>query len=186
MTVECTRLKSGLTVVTQTMPHLESVALGVWIKSGSRNETTDEHGIAHLLEHMLFKGTEKRPDPMMVSQEIEGVGGILNAATGRESTNYWCKVPSTHFRLAYDVLADILRNSVIDKTELDKERSVIFEVVTRLVFHIMLAASLFLLFAGHNQPGGGFAGGCAAGFDGQVFFAFVAEGCGGDYEYRGD
>jgi predicted Zn-dependent peptidase len=78
---------------------------------------------------MLFKGTEKRPDPMMDSQEIEGVGGILNAATGRESTNYWCKVPSTHFALAYDVLADILRNSVIDAGELDKERSVIVEEI---------------------------------------------------------
>jgi predicted Zn-dependent peptidase len=78
---------------------------------------------------MLFKGTEKRPDPMMVSQEIEGVGGILNAGTGRESTNYWCKVPSTHFALAFDVLADILLNSVIDAGELDKERSVIIEEI---------------------------------------------------------
>src|SRR3712207_2271752 len=78
---------------------------------------------------MLFKGTEHRPDPMQISQEVEGVGGVLNAATGRESTNYWCKVPSTHFAAAFDVLADILRNSVIDPSELDKERSVIFEEI---------------------------------------------------------
>jgi predicted Zn-dependent peptidase len=78
---------------------------------------------------MLFKGTERRPDPMQISQEIEGVGGILNAATGREGTNYWCKVPSTHFAMSFDVLADILRNSVIDTAELDKERSVIVEEI---------------------------------------------------------
>ena len=70
MKVECTRLPSGLTVVTETMPHLESVALGVWIKSGSRNETTDEHGIAHLLEHMAFKGTARRT-AREIAEEID-------------------------------------------------------------------------------------------------------------------
>jgi predicted Zn-dependent peptidase len=78
---------------------------------------------------MLFKGTEKRPDPMMISQEIESVGGIVNAGTGRESTTYWVKVPSTHFELAYDVLADMLRNSTFDATEMDKERKVIYEEI---------------------------------------------------------
>jgi predicted Zn-dependent peptidase len=78
---------------------------------------------------MLFKGTERRPDPMTISEEIESVGGMLNAATGRESTSYWCKVPSTHFELAFDVLADMLRNSTFDATELDKERKVIFEEI---------------------------------------------------------
>jgi predicted Zn-dependent peptidase len=85
--------------------------------------------VSHFLEHMLFKGTEQRPDPMTISEEIESVGGLLNAATGRESTSYWCKVPSTHFELAFDVLADMLRNSTFDATELDKERKVIFEEI---------------------------------------------------------
>ena len=85
MKVECTRLQSGLTVVTENMPHLESVALGVWIKSGSRNETTDEHGIAHLLEHMAFKGTERR-SARQIAEEIENVGGEINAATSVETT----------------------------------------------------------------------------------------------------
>lgn len=88
MKVECTRLASGLTVVTENMPHLESVALGVWIKSGSRNETTDEHGIAHLLEHMAFKGTERR-SARQIAEEIENVGGEVNAATSTETTSYY-------------------------------------------------------------------------------------------------
>jgi len=111
------------------MSGVRSASLIFYYGIGSRSERAPIAGVSHFLEHMLFKGTEKRPDPMMVSQELEGVGGILNAGTGRESTNYWCKVPSTHFRLAYDVLADILRNSVIDQNELDKERSVIFEEI---------------------------------------------------------
>ncbi len=126
---EKTTLANGVRVVTGEMTGVRSASLIFYYGVGSRYERPDIAGVSHFLEHMLFKGTEKRPDPMQISQEIEGVGGILNAATGRESTNYWCKVPSTHFALAYDVLADIIRNSVIDQAELDKERSVIFEEI---------------------------------------------------------
>ncbi|MEK1944603.1 MAG: insulinase family protein, partial [Ensifer adhaerens] len=90
MKVECTRLPSGLTVVTEQMPHLESVALGVWIKSGSRNETVGEHGIAHLLEHMAFKGTGRRT-ARQIAEEIENVGGEVNAATSTETTSYYAR-----------------------------------------------------------------------------------------------
>jgi predicted Zn-dependent peptidase len=124
-----TTLANGVRVVTGPMSGVRSASLIFYYGVGSRYEQPAIAGVSHFLEHMLFKGTEKRPDPMMISQEIEGVGGILNAATGRESTNYWCKVPSTHFELAYDVLADILCNSVIDEAELTKERSVIFEEI---------------------------------------------------------
>jgi predicted Zn-dependent peptidase len=124
-----TTLPNGVRVVTGPMSGVRSASLIFYYGVGSRYERPAIAGVSHFLEHMLFKGTEKRPDPMMISQEIEGVGGILNAATGRESTNYWCKVPSTHFELAYDVLADILCNSVIDESELNKERSVIFEEI---------------------------------------------------------
>ena len=124
-----TTLANGVRVVTGPMTGVRSASLIFYYGIGSRFENPRIQGVSHFLEHMLFKGTEKRPDPMMVSQEIEGVGGILNAATGRESTNYWCKVPSTHFALAYDVLADILCNSVVDAKELDKERSVIVEEI---------------------------------------------------------
>jgi predicted Zn-dependent peptidase len=124
-----TVLPNGVRVVTGPMTGVRSASLIFYYGVGSRFENPRIQGVSHFLEHMLFKGTEKRPDPMMVSQEIEGVGGMLNAATGRESTNYWCKVPSTHFPLAFEVLADILRNSVIDSAELDKERSVIIEEI---------------------------------------------------------
>ena len=124
-----TVLPNGVRVVTGPMTGVRSASLIFYYGVGSRYENPRIQGVSHFLEHMLFKGTEKRPDPMMVSQEIEGVGGILNAGTGRESTNYWCKVPSTHFALAFDVLADILRNSVVDAKELDKERSVIIEEI---------------------------------------------------------
>jgi predicted Zn-dependent peptidase len=80
MSVEVSRLANGLTVATETIPLIESVALGVWIKSGARNEFDDEHGIAHLLEHMAFKGTARRT-ALEIAEEIESVGGDLNAAT---------------------------------------------------------------------------------------------------------
>ncbi|HEY8445989.1 MAG TPA: pitrilysin family protein [Thermomicrobiales bacterium] len=126
---EKTVLENGVRVVTGPMSGVRSASLIFFYDVGSRYEDPQIQGVSHFLEHMLFKGTESRPDPIMISQEIEGIGGILNAATGRESTNYWCKVPSTHFALAFDVLADILLNSVIDPTELDKERLVILEEI---------------------------------------------------------
>ena len=128
MTVECTRLKSGLTVVTQTMPHLESAALGVWIKSGSRNETTDEHGIAHLLEHMAFKGTARR-SAREIAEEIEDVGGEVNAATSTETTSYYARVLKDHVPLAVDILADILTESAFDEEELEREKQVILQEI---------------------------------------------------------
>jgi predicted Zn-dependent peptidase len=100
---------------------------------GSRYEPDAEAGISHVLEHMLFKGTERRPDPAMISEAIEGVGGILNAATGRESTNYWAKVPAAHLELAVDVLSDILRYSTFPEDELEKERLVIFEEISGIL-----------------------------------------------------
>ncbi|PDV88682.1 peptidase M16 [Rhizobium sp. H4] len=128
MTVECTRLKSGLTVVTETMPHLESVALGVWIKSGSRNETADEHGIAHLLEHMAFKGTARR-SAREIAEEIEDVGGEVNAATSTETTSYYARVLKDHVPLAVDILADILTESAFEEEELEREKQVILQEI---------------------------------------------------------
>ncbi|MFB9950298.1 M16 family metallopeptidase [Rhizobium puerariae] len=128
MNVEITRLSSGLTVVTETMPHLESVALGVWIKSGSRNETGDEHGIAHLLEHMAFKGTKRR-SARDIAEEIENVGGELNAATSTETTSYYARVLKDHVPLAVDILADILTESEFDEEELRREKHVILQEI---------------------------------------------------------
>lgn len=128
MNVECTRLASGLTVVTENMPHLESVALGTWIKSGSRNETEGEHGIAHLLEHMAFKGTNKRT-ARQIAEEIENVGGEVNAATSTETTSYYARVLKDNVPLAVDILADILTDSVFDEEELEREKHVILQEI---------------------------------------------------------
>ena len=91
MSVEVTRLPSGLTIVTDAMPHLETASLGVWVGAGSRDEMADEHGIAHLLEHMAFKGTKRR-NARQIAEEIEAVGGDLNAATSLENTGYYARV----------------------------------------------------------------------------------------------
>ncbi|WEX87839.1 insulinase family protein [Sinorhizobium garamanticum] len=128
MKVKCTQLPSGLTVVTERMPHLESVALGVWIKSGSRNETVDEHGIAHLLEHMAFKGTRRRT-ARQIAEEIENVGGELNAATSTETTSYYARVLKDHVPLAVDILADILTESTFEDEELRREKHVILQEI---------------------------------------------------------
>jgi predicted Zn-dependent peptidase len=128
-----TTLPNGVRVVTSRMDHVHSASIIFNYSVGSRYEPDEQAGISHVVEHMLFKGTERRPDPAQISSEIEGVGGILNAATGRESTNYWAKVPSTHLGLAFDVLADVVRHSTIPPDELEKERSVIFEEIRGIV-----------------------------------------------------
>ncbi|MDX3925517.1 MAG: pitrilysin family protein [Shinella sp.] len=128
MKVECTQLPSGLTVVTESMPHLESAALGVWIKSGSRNELSDEHGIAHLLEHMAFKGTKRR-SARQIAEEIENVGGEVNAATSTETTSYYARVLKDHVPLAVDILADILTESTFEDEELRREKQVILQEI---------------------------------------------------------
>ena len=128
MKVECTRLQSGLTVVTENMPHLESVALGVWIKSGSRDETKDEHGIAHLLEHMAFKGTARRT-ARDIAEQIENVGGEVNAATSTETTSYYARILQDDVPLAVDILADILTESSFDEDELQREKHVILQEI---------------------------------------------------------
>ena len=128
MTVQSTELSSGLTVVTEHMPHLESVALGVWVKSGSRNETPQEHGIAHLLEHMAFKGTARRT-ARQIAEEIENVGGEVNAATSTETTSYYARVLRDDAPLGLDILADILTESSFDEEELEREKHVILQEI---------------------------------------------------------
>lgn len=128
MNVKSTTLPSGLTVVTEEMRNLDSVALGVWVKSGARNEAADEHGLAHLLEHMAFKGTTRR-SARQIAEEIENVGGEVNAATSTESTSYYARVLSDDVPLAVDILADILTNSVFDEEELEREKNVILQEI---------------------------------------------------------
>lgn len=126
MSVEHTVLSNGLTVVTHAMPHLESAALGVWVRSGSRNETLEQHGISHLLEHMAFKGTKTR-SARSIAEEIEAVGGDLNAATSVENTSYFARVLKDDVPLALDILSDILINTRFDEEELRREQHVILQ-----------------------------------------------------------
>lgn len=126
--VRTTRLESGLRVVTHNMPHLESATLGLWVDTGARWETVAENGLSHLLEHMAFKGTNTRSS-RQIAEEIEAVGGIINAYTSRENTAYYAQVLKEDSRLALTLLADILQNSVFDPTELQREREVIIQEI---------------------------------------------------------
>jgi predicted Zn-dependent peptidase len=128
MSVELTRLPSGLSVITDAMPHLETASLGVWVGSGSRDEQPDEHGISHLLEHMAFKGTGRR-SAREIAEAIEAVGGDLNAGTSVETTAYYARVLRADVPLALDVLADILSNPAFDAAELKREQSVIVQEI---------------------------------------------------------
>jgi len=128
MSVEVTRLPSGLTVVTDSMPHLQTATLGVWVGVGSRDELANEHGISHLLEHMAFKGTKRR-SARQIAESIEAVGGDINAATSFESTAYFSSVLKTDVPLALDVLSDILTNPTFDPKELKREQNVIVQEI---------------------------------------------------------
>jgi predicted Zn-dependent peptidase len=120
-------LPGGLRVLVEELPHTHSVSLGCFVGVGSGHETRELSGIAHFIEHMLFKGSARRPSPRLISDAIEGVGGILDAYTSFESTVYYAKVADIHFDRALDVLADMLLNPLFDPRDVEKERRVITE-----------------------------------------------------------
>jgi predicted Zn-dependent peptidase len=122
-------LDNGLRVITSTMPHSRSVCLVILVGAGSCYESKEEAGISHFAEHLLFKGTEQRPTAKEISEDIEGVGGIINGGTDKEITAFWCKVASPHFSIALDVLSDILLNSRFDNKDIEQERHVIMEEI---------------------------------------------------------
>ena len=126
--IQITTLPNGLRVATDRMPTVESVSLGVWVRAGTRYEQPQVNGVAHLLEHMVFKGTERR-SAREIAEEIESVGGNINAYTSRETTAYYAKVLKDDAGLAVDVLADILQHSVFDDAELGRERSVVLQEI---------------------------------------------------------
>ncbi len=128
MSVDITKLSNGLTIATETMPHLESACLGIWVKAGARDEAPEEHGIAHLLEHMAFKGTNRR-NARQIAEEIEDVGGEINAATSVETTSYYARVLKNDVPLALDILTDILIDSRFDEQELEREQHVILQEI---------------------------------------------------------
>ncbi len=128
MSVTVSTLPNGLRVATDTMKTVETVSLGMWVGVGTRHERAAENGVSHLLEHMAFKGTERRTAGD-IAREIEAVGGFLNAYTAREVTAYYAKVLKDDAALAVDILADILTGSVFDAEELERERTVILQEI---------------------------------------------------------
>ncbi len=130
---EKTTLDNGLRILSSAMPHTRAVSIGFFIGVGSRFEDEEENGVSHFLEHMLFKGTEKRPTAREIAVTIEGVGGVINATTGRELTTYWTKVPQEHLALAIDLLVDMLQCSKLEEEEIERERRVIIEEINMML-----------------------------------------------------
>ena len=122
-----TRLENGLRIVTAHLPHTRSATVSIYVGAGSRYETDEEAGLSHFLEHMLFKGASRRTTAREISEAIESVGGVHNAATDRELTVYYAKVPHEAALTTVDILADMVRAPVMDAVELEKERHVILE-----------------------------------------------------------
>jgi predicted Zn-dependent peptidase len=123
-----TVLENGIKVITEEIPYLQSVSIGVWVITGSRDEKSKENGISHFIEHLLFKGTERRT-AFDIAKEIDSVGGTLNAFTGREYTCFYAKVIDKNLPLAIDLLSDIFLHSLMDPNDVEKERMVILQEI---------------------------------------------------------
>lgn len=128
MTLRITTLPNGFRIVTEDMPGLKSASVGIWVTAGGRHERAEQNGIAHFLEHMAFKGTAKR-SALQIAEEIEDVGGYINAYTSKEMTAYYARVLSADVALALDVISDIVLNPVFDPKEIETERHVILQEI---------------------------------------------------------
>src|SRR5437867_12905514 len=131
MAPEIAILPGGLRVVTTPVPTAQSVNVNVFVGAGSRGEDASTMGIAHFLEHMMFKGSPRRPNAIVVAEAIEGAGGVLNAYTSKELTCYWNQVPFDRIETAVDVLADMLQNALLDPEEIDRECNVVQQEIRR-------------------------------------------------------
>src|SRR5437764_1855483 len=128
MTVSLAKVSNGVRIVTDRIETVDTVSLGIWVEVGTRHEAPEVNGVAHFLEHMAFKGTERR-SARAIAEEIEAVGGHLNAYTSRESTAYYAKVLKEDVPLALDILSDILLHSSFDPAEMERERTVILQEI---------------------------------------------------------
>lgn len=128
MGIEISKLSNGLTIITDPMPQLESAALGVWVNTGTRNETADVMGVSHMLEHMAFKGTTRR-SARQIAEEMEAVGAYLNAYTSREQTAFHARALKDDIPIAIDILADILTAPTFAQNELERERQVVLQEI---------------------------------------------------------
>lgn len=129
MTFNRTVLNNGLRIITVPMPSLNSATVLVMVGAGSRYERKDNNGISHFLEHMAFKGTKNRPNPLIISTQIDSLGGENNAFTGKETTAYYIKAGANHVETMLDIISDMLKNSLFDSTEIEKEKGVIIEEI---------------------------------------------------------
>src|SRR6185369_8705024 len=129
--MRATRLPNGIRVVSEELAALGSVTVGIWVENGSRYERPEQAGISHFLEHLFFKGTARRT-AAQIAEEIDAVGGVLNAFTGKEYTCYYAKVLREDLPLALDVLSDIFLHSRFDSEEIDRERSVILQEISEV------------------------------------------------------
>ena len=126
-----TILDNGLRVVSEAIDHVRSVSIGIWVLCGSRHEDRQTNGMAHFIEHMLFKGTRNRT-AFDIASAIDSVGGVMNAFTGKEMTSFYIKLPDYHQAMAIDLLADIFKNSRFDSDEIEKEKSVVLQEINLL------------------------------------------------------
>lgn len=128
---EITRLANGLRIVTTPLPTAQSVSVNLFVGIGSRGEDRQTNGLSHYMEHMLFKGTDRRPNAIIIAEAIEGAGGVLNAYTSKELTCYWNQVPFDKLERAMDVLADMYRYAKLEQQEIDRERTVVQQELRR-------------------------------------------------------
>ncbi|MGB7622548.1 MAG: pitrilysin family protein [Terriglobia bacterium] len=126
--IKRTILENGLTIATEQLPHVRSVSLGIWLRSGSRRETREQNGIAHFIEHMLFKGTRRR-SAEEIARAVDSIGGNLDAFTAKECTSFSIKVLDEHLKFAIDLVSDLVLNPRLDPKAIDKERSVVLEEI---------------------------------------------------------
>ncbi len=148
-TVQKTTLTNGVRVVTESIDSVQSISLGIWVATGARHEEHERRGISHFLEHMLFKGTERRPTAKQIADEMDAVGGYLNAFTDKEYTCYYARTLSEHLPLALDILADMYVHSRFDPEETKREQGVVLEEIKRRdddpddLVHDLFAQTLF-------------------------------------------
>lgn len=143
-----TKLSNGIRIITENIPYVNSISIGLWVESGSRYENKDNNGVSHFIEHILFKGTKNRT-ARDIAEQIDSVGGQMNAFTSKECTCFYIKILDNHIDLAIDILQDMLFNSTFDENEIDKEKNVIIEEINMYedapeeIVHDLLSNTVF-------------------------------------------
>src|SRR5215831_8102944 len=128
--ISTSSLSNGLRILTESMPHVLSTTIGIWVENGSRYEEPADNGVSHFIEHLLFKGTRKRT-AAQIAEEMDAVGGVLNAFTGKEFTCYYAKVLGQHLPMTTELLADIFLDSIFAPEEIDRERQVVLQEISQ-------------------------------------------------------